>query len=68
MPMSVRAATPPPQPMYPQNSPYPQQTGYGYQPAQMPQQRKSNTGLIIGIIVGAVIILLVVLAIIGSLG
>lgn len=67
VPMSVRSPTPPPQQMYPQNSPY-QQTGYGYQPTQMPPQRKSNTGLIIGIIVGAVVILLVVLAIIGSLG
>ncbi|MQY19961.1 serine/threonine-protein kinase [Nocardia macrotermitis] len=70
MPMSVRAATPQPmqQPMYPQNSPYGQQTGYGYRPAQLPPQRKSNTGLIIGIIVGAVVILLIVLAIIGSVG
>jgi serine/threonine-protein kinase len=70
MPMTgVRSPTPPPQPMYPQNSPYAQRGGFGgYQPAPMPPQRKSNTGLIIGIIIGAVVILLIVLAIIGSLG
>lgn len=68
MPNSMRAPTP--QPMYQQHSaPYPQQGNFGgYSPAQLPQQRKSNTGLIIGIIIGAVVLLLIVLVIIGSVG
>jgi serine/threonine-protein kinase len=48
---------------------YPQDGGFGrYPPRQIQPQRKSNTGLIIGIIIGAVVLLLVVLVIIGSMG
>jgi len=72
-PMSapMRSGIPAPQPVYRQqpSAPYPQQGGFGgYPPAQLPAQRKSNTGLIIGIIIGAVVLLLIVLVIIGSMG
>ncbi|MGF6883390.1 serine/threonine protein kinase [Nocardia sp. GAS34] len=68
-PVPAPMPNPMPQPMYTQqNAPFAQQGNFGgYAPAQIPQ-RKSNTGLIIGIIIGAVILLLIVLIIIGSVG
>ncbi|MBB5912377.1 serine/threonine-protein kinase [Nocardia transvalensis] len=67
---SVRAATPPPQPVYQSAPQYPQQHvpqytqgGYGYPP----QPQKSNNGVVVGIIVGGIVLLLVVLILIAAL-
>ncbi|RMI35092.1 serine/threonine-protein kinase [Nocardia stercoris] len=74
MPQVARPATPTPQPVYQQPpTSYPPQPTYPYQQGMPPRiggapvpQRKSNTGLIIGLIIVAVIVLLVVLMIIGA--
>jgi serine/threonine-protein kinase len=68
--VGLRAATPPPQPVYRPAPPY-QQTGYpvGMPPRMGPPPqppRKSNTGVIVVIIIAAVIVLLVVIGIVAA--